>query len=488
MKTAPTLPDRLKFLGGFGAVFGLYTLTNEYASKLSSTQQITNVATSLDTYIPFIPVSIIVYACSVPLLALIFLTADNFDKLRKVNFYIIVSTLMACLCFYWLPLQVIYPPKSHESYQFFGIDWQFLYQVLSAMDKPYNQLPSLHACYALIVAFVVMTQRSFKSFYKYALTFLSILVGLSTLSTYQHHIYDIVFGAVLASFVIVLEHLLAKQQSRYQIQLFVKYLVVAVAGFLIINIVPFLLYDRISSKINIIIQILSYYHLLSFLLLALFYTNYPIFQQPCRQIFKKSSSGKLSVWAYGIMLPIIGIYGVMWYIANVFHLLKLPKNPLTVNQKLDIIAIANPNHAYLDHKINDWQKYQHIIWLDMISESNSHYDKCVHQNISYYDVGMLDLMPMDNKKAQILDVLHWVFDHISTNDNTLIVCQCSMGLQRSVAMLACLLVYFDDTLNAEKVYQKLDKNYPYHRVHHSVLSKQFLQSIRRDKLSHVFYE
>ncbi len=478
MQTAPTLPDRLKFLGGFGAVFSLYTLTNEYASKLSSTQQIANVATSLDAYIPFIPISIIIYACSVPLLVLIFLTADSFDKLRKVNFYIIVSTLMACLCFYWLPLQVVYPPKSHESYQLFGINWQIFYRLLSAMDKPYNQLPSLHACYALIAAFVVMTQRNFKPFYKYALTFLSVLVGLSTLSTHQHHIYDIVFGVVLASFVIVLEHLLVKKQSRYQIQLFVKYLVVAVAGFLIINIVPFLLYDRIFGKINAIIQILSYYHLLSFLLLALFYTNYPIFQKISRQIFKKSPSGKLSFWAYGIMLPIIGIYGVMWHIANVFHVLKLPKNPLTVHQKLHIIAIANPNHAYLKQKITDWQTYQHIIWLDMSSESNSHYDKYVHQNISYYDVGMLDLMPMNNKEIQILDVLHWVFNQISTNDNTLIVCQCSMGLQRSVAMLACLLMYFDDTLSAKKMYQKLDKNYPYHRLHQSVLSEQFLQSIR----------
>lgn len=111
-------------MGGFGVMFGLYHLTNSYANHLATAQTqsqvqiISNVATTLDSHIPFIPPSILIYACSVPLLALAYLTADSWDRLWQVNFYLIISTLIACLCFYLFPLEVSYPPKTIADYQY----------------------------------------------------------------------------------------------------------------------------------------------------------------------------------------------------------------------------------------------------------------------------------------------------------------------------------------------------------------------------------
>lgn len=479
-------------------VFGLYSLTNSYANHLATaqiqsqaqTQAIGNVAITLDSHIPFIPPSILIYACSVPLLALAYLTADSWDRLWRVNFYLIISTLIACLCFYLFPLQVSYPPKAIADYQYFGISWHALYQLLGAMDKPFNQLPSLHACYALIVGFVIARQRNFigkfAKFYQYALIFLSLLVGISTLSTHQHHVYDIVFGVLLAVGVIMLEGYFAKYHSRYQSQLIIKYATLAIAGFLLINIVPLLSVDNISPIAKGIIQAISIYHLLSLLLLALCYSNIPIFIKLRHRLFKKlgnkTSVGQLPIIAYITMLPIISIYRLMWFMAKQFKLLKFPKISYQIRQNLDIIAIANPSADFIHELQQIYKTYQHIIWLDMASENSSHYIKLSHANSTYRHIAILDLMPIESEQDEIRKTLTWLAQIIHKDDNTdkptLIVCQCSMGLQRSIAMLACVLMYFDDKITPHHLYQLLDKNYPYHRLHRYILNHEFLQFIK----------
>ncbi len=477
-------------------MFGLYHLTNSYANHLATAQTqsqvqiISNVATTLDSHIPFIPPSILIYACSVPLLALAYLTADSWDRLWQVNFYLIISTLIACLCFYLFPLEVSYPPKTIADYQYFGINWHPLYQLLGSMDKPFNQLPSLHACYALIVGFVIARQRRFIGNFinscRYLLVFLSLLVGISTLTTHQHHIYDIVFGVLLAVCVIVLESYLANYQSRYQSQLIIKYTSIAIAGFLLINIVPLLYIDNISQIGKITIKGIATYHLLSFLLLALCYSNVPIFITLRHRLFKKSDNkntiGQLPIIAYIAMLPIISIYRLMWFMANKFKLLKLPNAPIAVRPNTDIIAIANPNAKFINELQQMYKNYQHIIWLDMASETSSHCAKLAQPNISYRHIAILDLMPIDSEQNKIRKTLTWLSQTIHKDDNidkaTLIICQCSMGLQRSISMLACVLMYFDDTITPHHLYQLLDKNYPYHRLHRYILNHEFLQFIK----------
>lgn len=220
--------------------------------------------------------------------------------------------------------------------------------------------------------------------------------------------------------------------------------------------------------------------------MALCYSNVPIFITLRHRLFKKSDNkntiGRLPVIAYITMLPIISIYRLMWFMANKFKLLKFPNTPIAVRPNTDIIAIANPNAKFINELQQMYKNYQHIIWLDMASETSSHCAKLAQPNISYRHIAILDLMPIDSEQNKIIKTLTWLSQTIHKDDNidkpTLIICQCSMGLQRSIAMLACVLMYFDDTITPHHLYQLLDKNYPYHRLHRHILNHEFLQFIK----------
>lgn len=475
MHATPTTLGRLIHLGGFGVVFLLYTLTNAYTDKLSQTHLIANVATVMDGYMPFVPASVVIYLCSVPLIVYLYLSAEYIDKCREISAYLILSTLIAVLCFYITPLQVSYPSKLPIQYQAWGIDWQFAYRILGRMDKPFNQLPSLHACYASIAIIIISKQSCINRLYRYGLIILSGLVIISTLTTHQHHLYDVLFGVLLAVLVIYGYRLLLKHHLDYQLQLMLKYLVIAVAGFLIINCLPLLLFD---IRTHWLIMTFGYYHLLSFLLLAMCYANYLPCQKLRHHIFKKSSSGQLSILAYFLMLPILLIYQMMWRVSDFIGRLTFPKDTLLIQDKLEILAIANPTYDFIALKKQHWQNYQRIIWIDLGSENSSHYRLCSHPNSYYAQIPVLDLMPMMSEKKKIIHTLRWIKHQLSERERTLIVCQCSMGLQRSVAMLLCVMAFFRRDISHDKLYEIIRTAYPYHHVGVSILTDDFIAMIQ----------
>jgi membrane-associated phospholipid phosphatase len=64
------------------------------------------------------------------------------------------------------------------------------------MDAPYNLLPSLHAALTLIVLDIYLNQL--RGFIRVAVMIWFVLIALSPVLTYQHHVIDIVGGFVLA--------------------------------------------------------------------------------------------------------------------------------------------------------------------------------------------------------------------------------------------------------------------------------------------------
>jgi hypothetical protein len=66
------------------------------------------------------------------------------------------------------------------------------------MDSPFNLFPSLHA--ALLLLLVDFYVRNLRGILLFAVTPWFVLIGLSPVLTYQHHVIDIVGGFVLATY------------------------------------------------------------------------------------------------------------------------------------------------------------------------------------------------------------------------------------------------------------------------------------------------
>jgi membrane-associated phospholipid phosphatase len=72
-----------------------------------------------------------------------------------------------------------------------------LFDWFRGMDAPYNLLPSLHAALMLILADVYF--RNTRGLLRIVITAWFILIALSPVFTYQHHLIDIFGGFVLAA-------------------------------------------------------------------------------------------------------------------------------------------------------------------------------------------------------------------------------------------------------------------------------------------------
>lgn len=106
-------------------------------------------------------------------------------------------SITAGIFFITVPLRFSFA-KPEVSNVILGLPFSFL----KTFDSPFNQSPSLHIAFAFIFWSV------FKYLSRWRRIFLMvwlILLGISTLTTYQHHLIDILTGAILAhiSFIII---------------------------------------------------------------------------------------------------------------------------------------------------------------------------------------------------------------------------------------------------------------------------------------------
>src|SRR5437868_12941784 len=142
--------------------------------------------------IPFVPFFILPYM-SIDLFfqAALFLclTERGLSILVK---RIAVAIIVAGICFLLFPLRFAFPRPHTNGWLGALFDW------FRGMDAPYNLLPSLHAALMLILLDVYF--RHTGGFVRVAIMMWFVLIALSSLLTYQHHVIDIVGGFVLAGY------------------------------------------------------------------------------------------------------------------------------------------------------------------------------------------------------------------------------------------------------------------------------------------------
>ena len=146
---------------------------------------------SWESSIPFVPLMIIPYM-SINLFFVCgpFLCQSR-NELRVLAQRIAFAILVAGVCFLLIPLRfsAVRPQPS---------DWTgAVFRFLHILDQPYNMFPSLHITFRTILA--ALYAKHTTRVIRLASHLWFILIGFSTLLTYQHHFVDIVGGFVLAA-------------------------------------------------------------------------------------------------------------------------------------------------------------------------------------------------------------------------------------------------------------------------------------------------
>jgi dual specificity protein phosphatase-like protein/PAP2 superfamily protein len=142
--------------------------------------------------IPFVPFFVLPYM-SIDLFFVVAPFLSRTDReLAVLAKRITAAIVVAGICFLWFPLRFAFSRPHVHGWLGALFDW------FRGMDAPYNLLPSLHAAFTLILCDIYF--RHTRSFTRVAIMIWFVLIALSPVLTYQHHLVDIVGGFVLAGY------------------------------------------------------------------------------------------------------------------------------------------------------------------------------------------------------------------------------------------------------------------------------------------------
>ncbi len=513
----------------FGVFAALYSLTNIYAQTLFYDTQFSelnninsvwprkvySLITPVDAAIPFIPLMIVPYSWSIILFCASFFMVKTPVQLSLLTRKLILATLFACLIFYLFPAKFTFERPTVLGWANYG------YQFLHITDKPFNQFPSLHVAYAVLLG-TSLWELSKSSLYRLALCGICSLIIVSTVLTYQHHFLDIIGGLLLAVLVLGMA-------NKLRNNLVLKYLTVAISGFLILSISGFMINRSLNSfTFNWLYSLASIYWMLSFFGLAWAY-QFP--NQPRdERWFAKNKQGRLSLSTWLKFMPLLLGYWLMWYVGQRYRFTQDSRlstsllSGMTTDSKYkiadSIYTVATPKLFNLSQMSIDphlcLRNFAKIIVIDSAVETNSHslnlkkalathaqvldvdnhnsspyshYPPFTAVDLEYLYFPLLDLQSLREIDTQ--SFIH-LFEEINalvaidrpsditakqrSNNMVLINFQCVMGLSRSVALHALYLIY-RGTLSADDYIAWINEHYPKAHVNDYYLPKRLVHKI-----------
>lgn len=448
-----------------GGIFVLiYNLTNAYAQIIDNTYGLSHITSAVDKHIPFIAPMIVPYALSLPLFVMSFFIIDR-KSLSNLTYRLILITLISGLVFYYFPLKF---SLVIDVFYDWGVDWSWAYQILFFIDKPYNQLPSLHVGFAVLIGVSLYdTLKSWHILYTWPLIIICFLITISTVFTYQHQSIDVLAGLICALLVYCVERYLSSTYTEILKANIIKYISLATVWLIVIKTLPVIISQLpITGIASLIIDFIAYHGFICFLLLAFSYhhhKNYIPDKLLC-QLFNKQQ-GRFTPLSRFIFIYFYGIYYLLWQIAKYSRFLQTIQKPIKIDHHSDILAIGRLPKSHYDD--NFFHQYQAIIWLDISVELSCEIKHSKLANKSHYIyLPMLDLTAYQDchlmQLQQQCQTIQSMKENLSATQ-TLIVCQCAMGYSRSVVMMAYLLAYMG-RYSADNIYTLIDSYYPKNRA------------------------
>ena len=193
MKTKQFLSQLAALVVVAAIFYASYGAANALASDRANVPEI---YFAWERAVPFWAWSIVPYWSLNLLYALGFFLCRDGRELARYVTQLLAAQMIATLFFIIFPLQM-----SWEKPAVSGLSG-FLFSSLAAFDLPFNQAPSLHIILCVVVgAFYLRKARAV--WLKAALIAWFALIGLSVLTTYQHHFIDIPTGLAAGYFVLL---------------------------------------------------------------------------------------------------------------------------------------------------------------------------------------------------------------------------------------------------------------------------------------------
>lgn len=154
--------------------------------------------TPLDHGLPFLPWTSLVYVMLYPFLFYMCFDIKNYQNLNKVLYAFMFLIISSCLIFILYP--VAYPREFYPLPYTNNLGVNLL-RAVRMLDRPVNCFPSLHvsSVYLFSFAFWHECRKKFAIFMA-----ISTAISLSTLTTKQHYILDVIAGLTLATVIYVL--------------------------------------------------------------------------------------------------------------------------------------------------------------------------------------------------------------------------------------------------------------------------------------------
>lgn len=177
----------LLFLGPF------FFLSYGFANGLAAERGVTaSIFFEWERHIPFVPWTIVPYWSIDLLYGFSFLFCRSAGAVDRHGLRLLSVQLLSVACFMLFPLRFAFERPPSDG--LFGA----LFDALTSFDQPYNQAPSLHIGLLLVIwaRFALGTS----GYWRCLVHAWAVLIGVSVLTTFQHHFIDIPTG-VLAGLV-----------------------------------------------------------------------------------------------------------------------------------------------------------------------------------------------------------------------------------------------------------------------------------------------
>lgn len=387
------MPRALLWLIGLGSFFFIsYGFANWVTSLRSDVGVI---VFSWERSIPLWPWTIVPYWSIDFLYGLAVLLATTKRELDTLGRRLLTAQIICITCFLLYPLHFTFDRPVLDG--FFGT----LFDILMGFDKPFNQAPSLHI--TLLVILWVFYSQHISTKWRWLLHLWFSLIGISVLTTWQHHFFDVPTGVIVGCLCIWLwpEQRCSPLVTRGKKELLWASIYYIAA--------------LVSLVIALAIGGVGYWLLwltVSFILVALNYSVIGV------EGFQKKSNGRYDIAVWILYAPYIAI---MWFNSRLWTRNNNPADLIVENIYLGRI----PNNSALKH-------YQFIAIVDLCAEIPI----TKHYYGQYFSIPVLDMT------APSIAVCEQAVTAIeqSNKQGKVLVC-CALGYSRSATVVIAWLLW-----------------------------------------------
>lgn len=143
--------------------------------------------------IPFWPWTIVPYWSIDALYGFAFLCCRTPREVDRYALRLLTAQCLAVACFALFPLRFAFDRPAADGV--FGA----MFDALTSFDQPYNQAPSLHIA-LLVLIWSQFARLPWPAWARWCVHGWAVLIGVSVLTTWQHHFFDVPTGAALGLF------------------------------------------------------------------------------------------------------------------------------------------------------------------------------------------------------------------------------------------------------------------------------------------------